>query len=263
MTRAGPFIRSRCSRRRRARRTAGPGLSFASGAVIRSHHHPAALCPACPRLLSLSESAWSSSRCKGRPQPALLDRRRPSSCPLHPTSCAAGRAPDLDRARGARYALAPTDFSSPVAALGGFLIALAGFEFGNRRVPFTRYVVGAERWVALHLLGSRATGTMNFFRALGSTLHRHRLRPIGAGRAHRRSAGFSAGFGAGGNRLAAESVSAGCSRPPFLCRVIVAGCGAGIWRSARFRGSSHPASQVECVCPRRTPQRCAALLAMA
>jgi MFS family permease len=59
-------------------------------------------------------------------------------------------------------ALAPTGFS-PLAALG--LIALAGFGLGPT-FPFTIVVV--QNAVAMHQLGI-ATGTMNFFRALGST----------------------------------------------------------------------------------------------
>jgi MFS family permease len=59
-------------------------------------------------------------------------------------------------------ALAPTGFS-PAAALG--LIAVAGFGAGPS-FPFTIVVV--QNTVALHQLGV-ATGTMNFFRALGST----------------------------------------------------------------------------------------------
>ena len=59
-------------------------------------------------------------------------------------------------------ALAPTGFS-PAAALG--LIALVGLGFGPT-FPFTIVVV--QNAVALHQLGV-ATGTMNFFRALGST----------------------------------------------------------------------------------------------
>ena len=59
-------------------------------------------------------------------------------------------------------ALAPTGFS-PAAALG--LIALAGLGLGPT-FPFTIVVV--QNAVAMHQLGV-ATGTMNFFRALGST----------------------------------------------------------------------------------------------
>ena len=59
-------------------------------------------------------------------------------------------------------ALAPTGFS-PAGALG--LIALAGLGLGPT-FPFTIVVV--QNAVALHQLGI-ATGTMNFFRALGST----------------------------------------------------------------------------------------------
>jgi MFS family permease len=59
-------------------------------------------------------------------------------------------------------ALEPTGLSS-AAALG--LIALAGFGVGPT-FPFTIVVV--QNAVALHQLGV-ATGTMNFFRALGST----------------------------------------------------------------------------------------------
>ena len=59
-------------------------------------------------------------------------------------------------------ALAPTGFS-PAAALG--LITLAGVGMGPM-FPFTIVVV--QNAVALHQLGI-ATGTMNFFRALGST----------------------------------------------------------------------------------------------
>src|SRR4029077_8372943 len=59
-------------------------------------------------------------------------------------------------------ALAPTGFS-PAAALG--LIALVGLGLGPT-FPFTIVVV--QNAVAMHQLG-RATGTMNFFRALGST----------------------------------------------------------------------------------------------
>jgi MFS family permease len=59
-------------------------------------------------------------------------------------------------------ALAPTGFS-PAAALG--LIALVGLGLGPA-FPFTIVVV--QNAVALHQLGV-ATGTMNFFRALGST----------------------------------------------------------------------------------------------
>src|SRR6516162_7057053 len=59
-------------------------------------------------------------------------------------------------------AIAPTGFS-PAAALG--LIALAGLGLGPT-FPFT--VVVVQNAVALHQLGV-ATGTMNFFRALGST----------------------------------------------------------------------------------------------
>jgi EmrB/QacA subfamily drug resistance transporter len=59
-------------------------------------------------------------------------------------------------------AVAPTGFS-PAVALG--LIAAAGFGMGPM-FPFTIVVV--QNAVALHQLGV-ATGTMNFFRALGST----------------------------------------------------------------------------------------------
>src|SRR6266700_3656020 len=59
-------------------------------------------------------------------------------------------------------AIAPTGFS-PAAALG--LIALVGLGLGPT-FPFTVGVV--QNAVALHQLGV-ATGTMNFFRALGST----------------------------------------------------------------------------------------------
>src|SRR5499433_1177662 len=59
-------------------------------------------------------------------------------------------------------ALAPTGLS-PAAALA--LIALVGLGLGPR-FPFT--VVVVQNAVALHQLGV-ATGTMNFFRALGST----------------------------------------------------------------------------------------------
>jgi MFS family permease len=59
-------------------------------------------------------------------------------------------------------AIAPTGFL-PAAALG--LIALAGLGLGPT-FPFT--VVVVQNAVALHQLGV-ATGTMNFFRALGST----------------------------------------------------------------------------------------------
>ncbi|MEA2946320.1 MAG: hypothetical protein QOI40_1650, partial [Alphaproteobacteria bacterium] len=59
-------------------------------------------------------------------------------------------------------ALSPTGFS-PIAALG--LIALAGFGLGPT-FPFTIVVV--QNAVAMYQLGV-ATGTMNFFRALGST----------------------------------------------------------------------------------------------
>jgi hypothetical protein len=79
-------------------------------------------------------------------------------------------------------ALAPTGFS-PAAALG--LIALVGLGLGAT-FPFTIVVV--QNAVALHQLGV-ATGTMNFFRALGSTF-------------------IVAGFGA--IVLAGAPVSAGC-----------------------------------------------------
>jgi len=59
-------------------------------------------------------------------------------------------------------ALTPTGFSPP-AALG--LIAVVGFGLGPT-FPFTIVVV--QNTVALHQLGV-VTGTMNFFRALGST----------------------------------------------------------------------------------------------
>ena len=59
-------------------------------------------------------------------------------------------------------ALAPTGFS-PAAAIG--LIALVGFGLGPT-FPFTIVVV--QNAVAMHQLGI-ATGTMNFFRSLGST----------------------------------------------------------------------------------------------
>jgi MFS family permease len=59
-------------------------------------------------------------------------------------------------------AIAPTGFS-PAAALG--LIALVGLGLGPT-FPFTIVVV--QNAVTLHQLGV-ATGTMNFFRALGST----------------------------------------------------------------------------------------------
>jgi MFS family permease len=59
-------------------------------------------------------------------------------------------------------ALSPTGFS-PLAAIG--LIALAGLGLGPT-FPFSIVVV--QNSVALHQLGV-ATGTMNFFRALGST----------------------------------------------------------------------------------------------
>jgi MFS family permease len=59
-------------------------------------------------------------------------------------------------------ALAPTGFS-PATALG--LIAVVGFGLGPT-FPFTIVVV--QNTVAMHQLGV-VTGTMNFFRALGST----------------------------------------------------------------------------------------------
>jgi fucose permease len=62
-------------------------------------------------------------------------------------------------------ALAPTGFS-PAAALG--LIALVGLGLGPT-FPFTIVVV--QNSVAMHQLGV-ATGTMKFFRALGSTVRR-------------------------------------------------------------------------------------------
>src|SRR6266568_3346726 len=95
--------------------------------------------------LSVSESAWTIIALQGA---ATL------------TSVVGGRL--LSVAALVPLAIAPTGFS-PAAALG--LIALVGLGLGPT-FPFT--VVVVQNAVALHQLGV-ATGTMNFFRALGST----------------------------------------------------------------------------------------------
>ena len=131
-------------------------------------------------------------------------------------------------------ALAPTGFS-PAAALG--LIALAGFGLGPT-FPFTIVVV--QNAVALHQLGI-ATGTMNFFRALGSTF-------IVTGFGAIVLAGAPSIRGASAGAVLAGTDAAEAFRWVFaatiLCLVIALAC-ILVLKERPLRGSSQPMVQAE------------------
>jgi MFS family permease len=131
-------------------------------------------------------------------------------------------------------ALAPTGFSS-LAALG--LIALAGFGLGPT-FPFTIVVV--QNAVALHQLGI-ATGTMNFFRALGSTF-------IVTGFGAIVLAGAPSIRGASAGAVLAGTDAAEAFRWVFaatiLCLVIALAC-ILVLKERPLRGSSQPTVQAE------------------
>jgi MFS family permease len=134
----------------------------------------------------------------------------------------------------APLALAPTGFS-PLAALG--LIALAGLGLGPT-FPFTIVVV--QNSVAPYQLGI-ATGTMNFFRALGSTFI---------------VTGFGAIVLAGAPSVRGTSVSAVLTgtdaaegfrwvfAAAILCLVIALACVLAL-EERPLRGSSRPVADVE------------------
>jgi MFS family permease len=136
-------------------------------------------------------------------------------------------------------AIWPTGLS-PAAALG--LIALAGFGIGPT-FPFTIVVV--QNAVPLHQLGI-ATGTMNFFRALGSTI-------------------VVTGFGAlvlagapvrGASAEALASVNAAAFGYVFaaamLCFAIAAACILALSTAATAAVGSAPRSK-PCPAPRPSP----------
>jgi MFS family permease len=128
-------------------------------------------------------------------------------------------------------AIAPTGFS-PGAALG--LIALAGLGLGPT-FPFTIVVV--QNAVALHQLGV-ATGTMNFFRALGSTF-------IVAGFGALVLAGAPAVRGMSAGAALAGTDAAAAFRWVFaaaiLCLAIALACVFAL-EERPLRGSTKPAS---------------------
>jgi MFS family permease len=131
-------------------------------------------------------------------------------------------------------ALAPTGFS-PAAALG--LIALAGLGLGPT-FPFTIVVV--QNAVAMHQLGV-ATGTMNFFRALGSTF-------IVAGFGAIVLAGAPAIRGVSAAAVLTGTDAAEAFRWVFaaatLCLTIALACILAL-EERPLRGSSQPAAPVE------------------
>ena len=110
--------------------------------------------------LSVVESALDDHR-PARRRHLQLDRRRPADCPLHPLQAVPIAGLLLRSRRSSAGALADRLFAG--RALG--LIAVVGLGLGPM-FPFTIVVV--QNAVALHQLGV-VTGTMNFFRALGST----------------------------------------------------------------------------------------------
>src|SRR5262249_13657059 len=111
--------------------------------------------------LSVSESAWTIIALQGAPTlPSGCGRRRVGRVVHYKRVPLVGLL--LSVAALVPLAIAPTGFS-PAARSG--LIALVGLGLGPT-FPFT--VVVVQNAVALHQLGV-ATGTMNFFRALGST----------------------------------------------------------------------------------------------
>jgi MFS family permease len=131
-------------------------------------------------------------------------------------------------------AVAPTGFS-PLTALG--LIALAGFGLGPT-FPFTIVVV--QNAVALHQLGV-TTGTMNFFRALGSTF-------IVTGFGAIVLAGAPSIRGTSAGAVLAGTDIAQAFRWVFaatiLCLVIALAC-ILVLKERPLRGSSRPEAQVE------------------
>jgi len=131
-------------------------------------------------------------------------------------------------------ALAPTGFP-PVAALG--LIALAGVGLGPT-FPFTIVVV--QNAVPLHQLGI-ATGTMNFFRALGSTF-------IVTGFGAIVLAGAPSIRGASAGAVLAGTDAAEAFRWVFaatiLCLVTALAC-ILVLKERPLRGSSQPTVQAE------------------
>jgi MFS family permease len=131
-------------------------------------------------------------------------------------------------------ALTPTGFS-PVAALG--LIALAGCGLGPT-FPFTIVVV--QNAVAPHQLGI-ATGTMNFFRALGSTFIVTCFGAIVlAGAPSIRGVSVSAVLAGTDAAEAFRWVFAAA----ILCLVIALACVLAL-EERPLRGSSQPVAQVE------------------
>jgi MFS family permease len=131
-------------------------------------------------------------------------------------------------------ALAPTGLS-PAVALG--LIALVGLGLGAT-FPFTIVVV--QNAVALHQLGV-ATGTMNFFRALGSTF-------IVAGFGAIVLAGAPVSRGMSAGAVLAGTDAAEAFRWVFaagiLCLVIALGCILAL-EERPLRGSLHRPAAVE------------------
>jgi MFS family permease len=134
----------------------------------------------------------------------------------------------------APLALSPTGFS-PIAALG--LIALAGFGLGPT-FPFTIVVV--QNAVAMYQLGV-ATGTMNFFRALGSTF-------IVTGFGAIVLAGAPSVRGISASAVLAGTDAAEAFRWVFaaaiLCLVIALACVLAL-EERPLRGSSRPATDAE------------------
>jgi MFS family permease len=131
-------------------------------------------------------------------------------------------------------ALAPTGFS-PAAALG--LIALVGLGLGAT-FPFTIVVV--QNAVALHQLGV-ATGTMNFFRALGST-----FLVAGFGAIVLAGAPVSRGMSAGAVLAGTDAAEAfrWVFAAGILCLAIALACILAL-EERPLRGSSHRAAAVE------------------
>src|SRR5262249_37381690 len=131
-------------------------------------------------------------------------------------------------------AIAPTGFS-PAAALG--LIALVGLGLGPT-FPFT--VVVVQNAVALHQLGV-ATGTMNFFPALGSPFSVSGFGGIGLGGAPVRR-GMSAGAMLAGTD-AAEAFR-WVFAAAILCLAVALSCILALEERA-LRGSARPATPGE------------------
>jgi MFS family permease len=131
-------------------------------------------------------------------------------------------------------ALAPTGFS-PAAALG--LIALAGLGLGPT-FPFTIVVV--QNAVAMHQLGV-ATGTMNFFRALGSTFI-----VAGFGAIVLAGAPVIRGVSAGAVLTGVDAAEAfrWVFAAAALCLIIALGCILAL-EERPLRGSSQPAAPVD------------------